>query len=150
MKKCMTFILTLLLIISFCGCSSQQPPNSNTQQPSNDKTPQMQDVKLLKTGAVKRISVTSLPEGYAYDFSGEDAEAITDYLLNLNLIDEFGENPNEYGGMTWVIAVEYENGDTTTVRHFGNMFIRTESGPWYKMDHEEASHFDTLLNELNN
>ena len=52
--------------------------------------------------------------------------------------------------MAWVISLEYDNGDVLTVYHFGNMFIRTENGPWYKMTYDEAKRFDTLLNELNN
>jgi len=35
------------------------------------------------------------------------------------------------------------------VYHFGNMFIRNEDGPWYRMEYEEAARFDALLDELN-
>lgn len=142
MKKLVAFVLVLILIVCFCGCNNHQAQNGDNQQ--------SQDVKLLEEGNVKSVSVTSLPEGYEYSFSGDDAKTVVDYLVNLNLITEFKENPNEYVGMTWVISLEYENGDTTIIYHFGNMFIRTESGPWYQMTYEEASRFDALLNELNN
>lgn len=102
---------------------------------------------MLVEGNVVKIDVSSLPEGYNYSFSGEDAQAIIDYLSTLNLESEFEENPNEYTGMTWVIALEYENGDTFKIYHFGK-FIRSQNGSWYKMSFEEASRFDALLAEL--
>ena len=71
------------------------------------------------------------------------------YLTGLNLISDFEENPDQYGGMTWVIALDYKDGTTETVYHFGNMFIRNSGGPWYKMTYEQASAFDSLLAELN-
>ena len=64
--------------------------------------------------------------------------------------ETFEENPDEYGGMTWRIFLEYEDGYSTYVLHFGNMFIRSELGSWCKMNPDEASRFDTLLSELNN
>ena len=104
---------------------------------------------LLQAGDVTQVSVTSLPEGYAYAYEGEDAMAIVDYLGSLSLRSEFEENPNEYYAMSWVISVEYADGSTVTVYHFGNMFIRAEDGPWYRMEYEEADRFHALLDELN-
>ncbi len=65
------------------------------------------------------------------------------------MISDFEENPDEYSGMTWVIVLEYEDGSKETVYHFGNMFIRTNGGSWYKMTYEQAGAFDSLLWELN-
>ena len=79
-----------------------------------------------------------------------DIKALVDYLSDLNLNSQFEENPNEYVGMTWVISLEYENGDVLKVYHFGNMFIRSEKGSWYKMTYDEASRFHALLDELSN
>lgn len=104
---------------------------------------------LLQAGDVTQVAVSSLPEGYAYAYEGEDALAIVDYLESLSLRSEFEENPDEYTGMTWVISVEYADGSTVTVYHFGNMFIRAADGPWYRMEYEEAERFHALLDELN-
>ena len=136
MKKLLTIALVFLCVLGMVGCS---------QQPQ-----QVQGNQLLAEGNVIKIDVSSLPEGYNYSFEGEDAKEIIDYLSNLNLQSNFEENPNEYAGMTWVIFMEYDNGDELTVYHFGNMFIRTEKGSWYKMTYDEANCFDTLLDELNN
>jgi predicted small lipoprotein YifL len=134
MKKIFVWMLVLMLVLSLCACNgSKQTPKS----------------PLLPDGKVTNIKVTSLPEGHDYAFSGEDADAIVAYLSNLNLESEFKENPDEYTGMTWVIALEYESRDAVTVYHFGNMFIRAEKGDWYQMTYEEASRLDTLLEELN-
>ena len=136
MKKLLTIALVFLCVLGMVGCS---------QQPQ-----QVQGNQLLAEGNVIKIDVSSLPEGYNYSFNGENAKAIIDYLSHLNLDSNFEEKPNEYNGMTWVISLEYDNGDELTVYHFGNMFIRAEKGSWYKMTYDEASRFDALLNELNN
>ena len=136
MKKLLIIALAFLCVFDMAGCS-QQP-----QQAQNNQ--------LIAEGNVIKIDVSSLPEGYNYSFDGEEAKEIIDYLSNLNLQSNFEENPNEYFGMTWVICLKYDNGDKLTVYHFGNMFIRTEKGSWYKMTYDEANRFDTLLDELNN
>jgi hypothetical protein len=104
---------------------------------------------LLQAGDVTRVTVSSLPGGYDYAYEGEDALAIVDYLDSLSLQSRFKEDPDEYTGMTWVISVDYADGSTVTVYHFGNMFIRNEDGPWYRMEYEEAERFHALLDELN-
>lgn len=104
---------------------------------------------LLQAGYVTQVAVSSLPEGYAYAYEGEDALAIVDYLDSLSLQSRFKEDPDEYTGMTWVISVDYADGSTVTVYHSGNMFIRTADGPWYRMEYEEADRFHALLDELN-
>ena len=135
MKKLLIIALAFLCVFGMVGCS---------QQPQ-----QVQSNKLIAEGNVIKIDVSSLPEGYNYSFDGEEAKEIIDYLSNLNLQSNFEENPNEYTGMTWVICLKYDNGELT-VYHFGNMFIRTEKGSWYKMTYDEANRFDTLLDELTN
>ena len=134
MKKIIAIVLVCICVLGIVGCS---------QQPQ-----QVQGGQLLAEGNVINIDVSSLPEGYNYSFSGADAKAIIDYLSTLNLESNFEENPNEYDGMTWVISLKYENGDALTIHHFGNMFIRVKGGSWYKMTYDEASRFDTLLDEL--
>lgn len=104
---------------------------------------------LRSNSNVKTVSVKSLPTGYDYSFSENDAKAIYDYFSELTLVENFSETPDEYDGMTWVVSIEYENGEIDTLYHFGNMFFRTEGGSWYKMKYEEASQLDELLNELN-
>ncbi len=133
MKKIAVFVLALLCVVALVGCSPAYTEGS----------------VLLKEGTVKNISVSSLPEGYNYSYTGENAQAIVDYFTELDLISDFEENPDEYSGMTWVIVLEYEDGSKETIYHFGNMFIRTNGGSWYKMTFEQASAFDSLLDELN-
>ena len=94
-----------------------------------------------------KISVSSMmPEGYNYSFNDEEAmAAILKYFNNLTLISNFSENPDEYGGMSWIVEIEYENGEKKTVVHFGNMFVRLNYGCWYKMNEDEAGRFQGLL-----
>ena len=132
MKKRIALVLSFVFVFVLAGCSTVATKKG----------------LLLNDGKVEKISVTSSPEGYDYAFSGKDAQAIIDYLSELNLIADFSENPDEYVGMAWVISIEYESGETEIVCHSANKFIRTVNGPWYKMTYEEASRFDALLNEL--
>lgn len=104
---------------------------------------------LPKEDGIIGITVSSLPKGYDYSFSGDDVDVIVEYLSNINLISDFSENHDVYFGSTWVISLQYDNGDVVTVRHSGNKFIQTNNGPWYKMNYDEANRFDSLLDELN-
>lgn len=103
---------------------------------------------LRENEQVKSIRMLSLPEEYDYAFDGDAAQEIAEYLRGLTLISDFPENPDLYGGMTWVIEVEYESGECATVYHFGNMFICTDHGKWYKMVHSEAMELDALIEKL--
>ena len=98
--------------------------------------------------SLKSISVESLPGGYSYSFNNDNLYKVWDYLSDLKLISDFPENPDEYDGMTWVITLACAAGHTETIYHFGNMFIRDENGSWYKMDYDQASEFQALLEEL--
>ncbi len=103
---------------------------------------------LRENEKVADVHVFSLPAAYDYTFDGEAAEEIAEYLRSLALISDFPENPDLYGGGTWIIEVEYESGESATVCHFGNMFIRTDHGKWYKMVHSEAMELDSLIEKL--
>lgn len=103
----------------------------------------------LRFDEIIEINVSSLPKGYDYSFRSSDqngtAKDIIDYLASLDLKSEFPENPDEYGGMTWVITLIYEDNSTLNIYHSGNMFIRIDSGEWYRMAHEDAVRLDDML-----
>ena len=156
MRQVTAFVLVLLFIFGLWGCVEplQETPTDPPEQPTvthptePPETQPPQEGALIPDGAVLYAGVTSMPEGYDYSFHGEAAQAVADYLAALNLITDFEEDPSEYAGMTWVIFLALENGETETVYLFGNMFIRSESGPWHRLSYEEASGFDTLLAQL--
>lgn len=122
-----------MIAITFSGCGKDSDDTS---------------LLIPQKDGIINVTVTSSPPGYTYSFHNDDATAIVDYLLGLNLISDFQENPDDYFGMMWIISLEYENGVTVTVYHSVNMFIRTNSGPWYKMNFEEADRLYALLHEL--
>ena len=173
MKRLLILIIILLLTLSLPGCQSSQPHASGTQpqiptdtqptspsmtQPSVDVPPpetqpvqptqSQQNTSLIPEGTVTAVRVTSMPEGYNFSFTEKEAEKIAGYFRSLNLISDFEENPDEYSGMTWCVTLEYETGKSLVVYHFGNMFVRSEDGPWYRMTYEEASALDTLIWDL--
>ncbi len=127
MKRILLIILTLAVCLPILsGCSL---PN-------------------FDENSIKRISVTSLPEGYEYSFKGEDAQAIVDYLESLHLTPFLGIDSET--GMTWVISIEHKNGEVTTVYHACNKYIMANGGLRYEMIFEEADRFGSLLYELDN
>lgn len=134
MRKCMCVLLAALLVLMCAaGCHGQNAaPNE------------------LLPGAegISGITVTSMPEGYHYFFSGEQAVTLAESILEMNVISEYPEDPNVYAGMTWVITAQYEDGLTATVYLFGNMFIRSGDGPWFKVSINEAENFERLLTSL--
>ena len=134
MRKLIVILITLVLVAGIFAACGHDTNAAALELPTDAK--------------IQTVSVSSLPEGYSYSFSGDEAIAIIDYLSGLNLIAVFSENPNEYAGMTWVIAIEYEDRDSVTVYHSCNLFVRTEDGPWYKMDFDDAAEFARLLEEL--
>lgn len=101
---------------------------------------------LLKDSDIHSVTVSSYPKEYSYSFSGDDVNEFTDYLFGLTLDADLEDNPNDYFGVTWVILLEYDNGETSSLYHFGNKFIRSDDSRWYEMTDDEASKLEDLLN----
>ena len=130
MKRFLLIILSLALCLPvLTGCTPKQ-------------------VKKLNEVDIKRISVTTLPESYDYEYSftGDDARAIVDYFSDLNMIPRlFGINK---GGMAWVISIEYEDGSEATVYLYCDI-IRVNGGMEYLINRDKAAIFEDLLENLN-
>lgn len=148
MKRLVALVAVFAFLLLLVGC--QETEIQSTETSWDNVSNQVSGSQLLIEGNVIKCDVSSLPEYYNYSFKGESAKKIVDYLSSLNLESNFEENPNDYDGSTWVITLEYENGEALNIYHFGNMFIRAENGTWYKMIYEEASCFDELLDEIKN
>ena len=136
MKKLIIIALVLIYILCMVGCSQQRK--------------QIKGDQLLMEGNVIKVDVSNDIDGEYYSFSGEKAKVIVDYLSNLTLDGTFEENLNELAGTTWVISLEYDNGDILTVYNFGNLLIRSENSSWHKITGKKIGNFGDLLNELNN
>ena len=133
LKRIVALLLMLFCLFSFTGCYGIR----------------VEEGKLLEAGTVKSITVTTMPAGqYENTFRDTDANDLIKYLSSLKLIDDYQENPAECEGTTYLISLKYENGEVLTFYHVNNMFIKTDNSSWYKMNYDEASRFDTLLDEL--
>ncbi len=100
-------------------------------------------------GAVN-VMILSLPqsENRARNYSTQEKiQLVTEYLSGLTLQKQFSENPDDYTGETLVINVSYDDGTKRTFYHFGNLFIKEGTGPWMRMDYQEAEALDTLINQ---
>ena len=94
------------------------------------------------------VKVTSLPEGYDYSFTDKNAQAVVDYLSNISLSTNLSvEDPGQLNGMTWVIKLNYENGDTVTLYDLGK-FIHGTDRKWYEMTYEESQELSNLIWKL--
>ena len=94
------------------------------------------------------VKVSSLPEGYDYSFTDENAQSVVDYLSNISLSTNLSvEDPGQLDGMTWVIRLVYENGDTVTLYDLGK-FIHGTDRKWYEMTYEESQEFSNLVWKL--
>ncbi len=140
---------------SSCGTfidrkSQRSRPLSDSEQARLDGILSFDDcIAEIESDKIIEIKVSSMPEGYNYDFritdNSKKISDIINYLTNLDLKSDFPENPDEYDGMTWVIALIYEDNSTFDIYHFGNMFIRADGGEWYRMTYEEAERFDDIV-----
>ena len=135
MHRYMFAILAAMLCLTMVvGCDGTEVATYNTLLPGID--------------GIAAVTVTSMPQGYDYSLTGENAKKLAQYILDMDVTADFPEDPNVYAGMTWVITTEYENGAAVTVYLFGNMFIRAGDGPWLKVSASEAEGFEALLSSL--
>ena len=129
MGKCLSILLAALLcVLSVAGCAAIRG-----------------NALLPGTEGIASIHVSTMPHGYEATLTGEAAAELADYLAHMDTQAEFSEDPNVYTGMTWVMAVTYESGETVTLYLFGNLFIRADDGPWYKVSEREAQGVEALL-----
>jgi len=131
MKKLVAFILALTLCVCLFGCKAPQTHND-----------------FFETKGIKQVTVKTAMEDPSYSFSGSKARKVVEYLAGLKLTTNFNEDSSDLYGYVWHISIEYENGDTAIWYHIANTFLRSKDGTTYKMDHEEAHRFETLLEEL--
>ena len=101
----------------------------------------------LKDAKIKSVNVASLPQGYDFTFTDDKAQTFIDFLSDMELTADFSENPGELNGMTWVIKLEYENGEAMTLYDLGG-FIRSENNSWFKYEYDYDSPLNTLIWEL--
>jgi len=100
----------------------------------------------VPTDNVKSVYIISSPHAYEYSLSGDDANAVVDYLASLNV--KLYSKGNDYTGMSWNISIEYEDGNVLSVCHCSNKLISINNSIWYEMTHDEASRLDALLDEI--
>lgn len=133
MRKSLAILLAAVLWM-LCGAGCGAEDERNTLLPGAE--------------GITGISVSTMPQSFEASFTGENAGKLAEYILNMDVQAEFPEDPDVYTGMTWVLDITYDTGDTATVYLFGGLFIRTGEGPWQKVTQEEAQGLEDLLKEL--
>lgn len=129
MRKGLTMILAAMLCLLFVfGCAAFR---GNALLPGKH--------------GIASIQVSTMPHGYTATLSGADAEKLADYIAHLNVQAKMSEDPSVFTGMTWVMTMTYETGETVTLYLFADRFIRAEDGPWYLISEREAQGVVALL-----
>lgn len=131
MKKVVLIAMTIFVCILFIACN-------DVKLDKKTHVLQEQERKLVC------IKLSSLPETNEYTFSGEAANEIYEYLANLKT--EYYSSNNDLNGITYVISIEYDNGDLKTLYHFSYL-IGTDDG-WYKIKNYEEQEFENLIKKL--
>ena len=134
MRKIMTVILAAVLCAAFAAGCDGEAGVSNALLPG--------------TQGIKQIAVSTMPQMHEAMFYGENAVKLADYILRMDVQTEFSEDPNVFTGMTWVFTVHYEDGSAVTVELFGNLFVRTDNGPWHKVSANAAEGLETMVYKL--
>ena len=127
-------LLALACLALFAGCGANGFGNG---------------LAVSADGAVN-VMILSLPqsESRARNYrTQEKIQLVTGYLSGLTLQKQFSENPDDYVGETLVINVSYDDGTKRTFYHFGNQFIQEGTGPWMRMDDQQAEALDALLSQ---
>lgn len=132
MKKLVAFILALAFSVCLFGCKGSSAHKND----------------LFETEGIKHVSVAALVEDQKYSFTGPKAKSVVEYLASLKLTTNYKEGSQELYGYAWDITIEYESGEIVTWYHIANTILRAKTGAVYKMDHEEAHRFESLLAEL--
>ena len=131
MKKILALFTCLLLL---CACSGHDLINLDTRREH-----------------ITAIRISTTPEDPELErvyTSPEKIDALSEYLEFLDLSDDYkGYDPDDYVGMTWLITVQYDDQDDVVHRHIGDLMFKTDDGPWYKMDREQAMMLATIVEE---
>ncbi len=90
------------------------------------------------------IKISSLPETRIYALGGEEAEEIYNYLTNLET--EYYSTNNDLNGLTYVIVIEYNNGDKKTLYH--SSYLLGTSDGWYKIKNYKELEFEKILEKF--
>lgn len=132
-KKFLGIILTLALAIIFLiGCNSKNIKFNVIEEDINN------------------IEISSLSESENYNktlYNIDDIDTIVKYL---NFITPFiaKENPDEYVGGSIIIKINYKDSSTKQYNHFGNKFIKEDSGEFYELKYDEAEKLEEIINNI--
>lgn len=132
-KKLLGVILTFVLVTIFLiGCNNQ-------------------NIKLNVIGEnIKTIEISILPKSKNFIKTLDNIEDIDNIIKYLNSINPFitKENPNEYVGQSIIIKINYQDGSIKQYNHFGNKFIKEDSGEFYEVKYAEAKKLEEIINNI--
>lgn len=129
MKKTILMIMMIFICFLLVACNDVKV---------DKKTHAMQERDLYC------IKVSSLPQTRDYTLRDESAYEIYDYFKKLKT--EYYSNENDLNGITYIITIEYENGDIKTLYHSAYL-IGTEDS-WYKIKNYKQQEFEKILEKL--
>ena len=159
MKKAVYILFLFVCCLGIVGCggaSNSSELENETSAFDNPSLPEYESntvtIKnnlLLPDGDIKSIAITSMPIGYDLHYTSYDEiNKIVEFFNNLNLTEDFEEDPHDLYGCTYIVEFKYADGTNHTIDNAGDLFmLREDDGKWFKTDYEESWYFEDLLKE---
>ncbi|MBR4949625.1 MAG: hypothetical protein IKZ25_02495 [Clostridia bacterium] len=133
MKKIISLILILTIVLSIAGCAYQ---------------PKAEKGELLNEGNIEKVELMLMPEMSTYTAEGKDAQALIDCVEELELTTEYSTDPNMYDAKAWILTFNYSNGETLKINLFGNKFVRLAGKDWFEIPEELGNKFETAIQNI--
>ena len=100
-------------------------------------------------GKIKNVKVYTRPIVTVYDFSGDDAQKIVDFISELQLISDYEDDPYEYDNEYLEIEIEYAGkGKIEEISQKADKFIASRYSDWYAIDESDGKRLKELISEL--
>lgn len=134
-RKLTAITLTILLLLSLCGCGNETPPHS-------DSAPGRM---------VRRIEIAIHPADPAFDRTYVTQENMNELLTLLRSMETETypeQEPDPAGGQSLFTAtVTFANGAQSIYRLLGHTYLQLGDDPWCVISTEQAMRFSSFIRE---
>lgn len=103
-------------------------------------------IKSLNKSEIQQINISTLPRLFeSVDITSKNqVETIIDYLTSLDTL-RTKLNTDSYSGMSYVIKINFKNGNKRIFNLSGNRFLSEQNVFKYEIPYDEAIKFDTIV-----
>ena len=120
MKKRMTLVLLVVLLLTFAGCESGQKQES---------TAAAEKLFSLTPEEVSAVEIRNGSNGGSREPQGEERQEILEKILSFTYVKK-EEDPNTYEGWTLIVDITPKQGDVISLE-FGANYIKWDHTLYY-------------------